>query len=282
LADYAIWERDWLQGEVLEAQLSYWGTQLGGELPILDMPTDRPRPAQLSMRGASETLVLGADLMDEIRALARHEEVTLFMFMLAAFKALLHCYTRQDDIIVGIPAAGRNWVETEPLIGSFASTLIIRTDLSNQPSFRELLQRERQVMLDAYAHQEMPFAKVVEFLRAGGGMKEKLPYRVMFDLLVAENTAESAELQGDLQVSTMEEDVVAGTLLVGNYLTFVLQEVGPELITFMRYKVELFDAATIVNMLARFEDMLREVVAHPDRELSQLHLFGVSSKGTER
>jgi amino acid adenylation domain-containing protein len=270
LADYAIWERGRLQGEVLEAQLDYWGTQLGGELPLLDLPTDRLPPAQLSLRGASETLVLHAGLMDQVRTLARQEEVTMFMFMLAAFKAFLYCYTKQDDIIVGIPAAGRNWVETEPLIGSFASTLIIRTDLSSEPAFRELLRRERQVMLDAYAHQEMPFAKLLEFLRASGGMRESLPYRVMFDLVVAENAPEGAELPGDLQVATMEEEVVAGTLMVGNYLTFVLQEVGPEMITFMRYKVELFDADTIVKMLAQFADMLEEVVEHPDRKLSQL------------
>jgi non-ribosomal peptide synthetase component F len=128
-------------------------------------------------------------------------------------------------------------------------------------------------MLDAYAHQEMPFSKLLEFLRADGGMKEKLPYRVMFDLLVAEgNGQQSGELPGDLQVTTLQEDVVEGTLLVGNYLTFVLQEVGPELITFMRYKVELFDSATIVKMLAQFEIMLNEVVAHPDRKLSRLLL----------
>ncbi|HEY0364855.1 MAG TPA: amino acid adenylation domain-containing protein, partial [Pyrinomonadaceae bacterium] len=281
LADYAIWERDWLRGEVLQTQLDYWGKQLGGELPILELPTDRPRPPELSLRGASETLVLRAELMDQVRGLARQEEVTMFMFMLAAFKAFLHCYTREEDIIVGIPAAGRNWFETEPLIGSFANTLVIRTDLSQQPGFRELLRRERQVMLDAYAHQEMPFAKLLEFLRAGGGLKEKLPYRVMFDLVVAENNhaPQGGELPGDLQVSTMEEDAVAGTLLVGNYLTFVLQEVGPELITFMRYKVELFDATTIMKMLAQFETMLKEVVAYPDRKLSQL---GVASKVSRR
>jgi Condensation domain len=274
LADYAIWERDRFEGGLMETELDYWGKQLGGELPLLDLPTDRPRPEELSLRGGSEMLVLRAEVMDQIRALARQEEVTMFMFMLAAFKAFLHCYTRQDDIVVGIPAAGRNWFETEPLIGSFANTLVIRTDLAQQPSFRELLRRERQVMLDAYAHQEMPFAKLIEFLRDRGGMKEKLPYRVMFDLLVAENNGQqSGELTSDLQVATLEEDVVAGTLLVGNYLTFVLQEVGPELITFMRYKVELFDSATIVKLLDQFETMLREVVAHPDRALAQLHLF---------
>jgi acyl carrier protein/NRPS condensation-like uncharacterized protein len=229
LADYAHWERERLQGEALDTQLDYWSKQLSGDLPILDLPTDRPRSAQLSMRGAMETLVLPAALMDQVKALGRQEEVTLFMFMLAAFKAFLYCYTKQEDIIVGIPAAGRDWMETESLIGSFANTLIIRTDISRQPSFRELLQRERTVMLDAYAHQQMPFAKLLEFLRGGGGMKERLPYRVMFDLMVAQNVEQGAELSSGLQVTTMEEDVVAGTLLVGNYLTFVLQEVGPEL-----------------------------------------------------
>ena len=281
LADFAHWERERLQGEALDTLLDYWGKQLGGDLPLLDLPTDRPRATQLSMRGAMETLVLSADLMDQVKALGRQEEVTLFMLMLAAFKAFLYCYTKQEDIIVGIPAAGRDWMETEPLIGSFANTLIIRTDLSRQPSFRELLQRERQVMLDAYAHQQMPFAKLLEFLRARGGMKERLPYRVMFDLLVAENVAQGAELPGNLQVATMEEEVVAGTLLVGNYLTFVLQEVGAELVTFMRYKVELFDADTIVKMLDLFRDMLEEVAEHPDRELSQLRLFGATKRQEE-
>src|SRR5262249_30887231 len=126
LADYAHWERESLRDEVLDQQYRYWGERLSGELPVLEVPTDRPRPAQLSFSGASESLILEAELVDKLRAFARQENVTMFMLMLAAFNTFLARQADQDDIIVGIPAAGRNWVETEPLIGSFANTLVIR------------------------------------------------------------------------------------------------------------------------------------------------------------
>ena len=225
LADYAHWERQWLRDEALDQQYAYWGERLSGELPILELPTDRPRPPQLSFSGASESLLLEADLVEKLRALGRQEGVTMFMLMLAAFNTFLARETGQEDIIVGIPAAGRNWVETEPLIGSFANTLVIRTDLSGRPGFRELLRRVRDVTLEAYAQQQMPFVKLLEFLRTHG-MKESLPYRVMFDLVVAGNgnASTGAELPG-LQVAIVEEEASAGTLFVGNYLTFVLQEI---------------------------------------------------------
>ncbi|HEY6802574.1 MAG TPA: amino acid adenylation domain-containing protein [Pyrinomonadaceae bacterium] len=274
LADYAHWERQLLNDEALDREFEYWGDRLNGELPILNLSTDRPRAEQLSFKGASESLILEAELVDKLRALGRQEGVTMFMLMLAAFNTFLARYTDQDDIIVGIPAAGRNWVETEPLIGSFANTLIIRTDLSGRPGFLDLLKRVRDVTLGAYAHQQMPFLKLLEFLRSRG-MKEKLPYRVMFDLGVAGNGNASpvANLPG-LQVSVVEEEASSGELFVGNYLTFVLQEIGPELIAFLRYKTELFDAETIAGMLDQFRAMLLEIVASPDKEITQL-LLGI-------
>jgi len=194
----------------------------------------------------------------------------MFMLMLAAFNTFLARQTDQEDIIVGIPAAGRNWVETEPLIGSFANTLVIRTDLSGRPGFRQLLTRVRDVTLEAYAHQQMPFLKLLEFLRTHG-MKENLPYRVMFDLVAGgnRNAAAGAELPG-LQVAIVEEEASTGTLFVGNYLTFVLQEIGPEIIAFLRYKTELFDSSTIAKMLEQIRTMLIEIVEQPDKEIAQL------------
>lgn len=270
LADYAHWERQWLRDEGLDQQYRYWGERLSGELPILELLTDRPRPPQLSFSGASESLLLEADLVEKLRALARQEGVTMFMLMLTAFNTFLARYTDQEDIIVGIPAAGRNWVETEPLIGSFANTLVIRTDLSGRPGFRELLTRVRDVTLEAYAQQQMPFLKLLEFLR-NHGMKENLPYRVMFDLVVAGNgnAAAGAELPG-LQVAIVEEEASTGMLFVGNYLTFILQEVGSEIIAFLRYKTELFDSSTIAKMLEQIRIMLIEIVEQPDKEIAQL------------
>ncbi|HEY0077693.1 MAG TPA: amino acid adenylation domain-containing protein, partial [Pyrinomonadaceae bacterium] len=161
-ADFAVWQRRWLAGEVFEAHLSYWKRQLGGELPVLNLPTDRPRPQVQSFRGASYTMRLPASLAEALRALCRREGATLYMLLLAAFKTLLHRYTNQTDILVGSPIANRNRIELEGLIGFFVNTLVLRTDVSDNPGFRHLLSRVREVTLEAYAHQDMPFEKVVE------------------------------------------------------------------------------------------------------------------------
>src|SRR5262249_44091809 len=142
--DFAIWQRQWLQGEVLQSQLSYWKQQLGGSLPILDLPTDKPRPAVLSFEGSSESITLSATLTAALREVGERHGCTLFMTLLGAFQTLLHRYTGQDDIIVGSPIANRNRAETENLIGFFVNTLALRTDLSGDPSFAELLGRVRE------------------------------------------------------------------------------------------------------------------------------------------
>ena len=152
-----------MQGEALEAQLNYWKDKLGGELPVLELPTDRPRPAVQTHRGAIESLALSKELTDALQAMSRREGVTLFMTLLAAFKTLLYRLTGQEDTIVGTPIAGRNRTELEGLIGFFVNTIVMRTDLSGQPTFRELLGRVRETALGAYAHQDMPFEKT------GGG-----------------------------------------------------------------------------------------------------------------
>ena len=157
-----MWQREWLQGEVLESQLSYWKKQLEGIPAVLNLPTDRPRPAVQSFRGVRQSFELSKELTQRLKALSRKEGVTLFMTLLAAFQALLYRYTGQEDIVVGSPIANRNRTEIEELIGFFVNTLVLRTNFAGDPTFKELLARVREMALGAYAHQDLPFEKLVE------------------------------------------------------------------------------------------------------------------------
>ena len=179
-AAFAQWQREWLQGEVLESQLSYWKQQLGDNLPVLGLPTDRPRPAVQTYRGARQSLALPKTLSDSLQALSRQERSTMFMPLLAAFQALLHRYTGQEDIVVGSPVAGRSRVETEGLIGFFVNTLVLRTDLSGEPTFRDLLGRVREVALAAYDHWDLPFEKLVEELNPDRNLSYTPLFQVVF------------------------------------------------------------------------------------------------------
>jgi hypothetical protein len=164
-ADFAAWQREWLRGEVLEGQLGYWKRQLGGAPQVLELPTDHPRPAVQSYRGSALRHTMSTALQGELNRLARGEGVTLFMVLLAAFEALLWRYSGQTDVVVGSPIANRTRREVEGLIGFFVNTLVLRTDVSGDPTFRELLGRVKEVALGAYAHQDLPFEKLVEELR---------------------------------------------------------------------------------------------------------------------
>ena len=164
-ADFAVWQRQSLQGEVLDAQLQYWKKQLAGIPSVLELATDRPRPAVQNYRGARQPLTLTKSTVEALEDLGRREGATMFMTLLAAFKILLHRYTGQDDIVVGSPTAGRSRTEIEGLIGFFVNNLVLRTDLSDDPTFRELLSRVRETALGAYAHQDLPFEKLVEELQ---------------------------------------------------------------------------------------------------------------------
>ena len=180
-ADYAVWQREWLQGDVLESQLSYWKEQLK-ELPILNLPTDHPRPVKQSFRGARQPLSLPESLTTAVNELSRREGVTQFMTLLAAFQVLLYRYSGQEDVVVGSPIANRNRTEIEGLIGFFVNTLVLRADLSEKPTFKELLQRVRDVCLEAYAHQDLPFEKLVEELRPERDLSRNPLFQVMFVL----------------------------------------------------------------------------------------------------
>ena len=188
-ADFAAWQREWLQGEVLETQLAYWKQHLGGNLPVLELPTDYPRPTLQTFEGAQQSLVLSRNVIEALQTLSQREGVTLFMTLLAAFETLLHRYTGQDDLIIGSPIANRTRVETEGLIGCFLNTLALRTDLSGNPPFVSLLHRIREVALGAYAHQDVPFEKLVEELQPERSLGRNPVFDVMLNFVNVPGTA---------------------------------------------------------------------------------------------
>jgi amino acid adenylation domain-containing protein len=268
-ADFAIWQRQWLQGEVLEKQLTYWKRQLGGNLPVLELPADRPRPAVQTYRGACFSFVLSKTLSAALKALGRREGVTLFMVLLAAFKVLLSRYTGQEDIAVGTPIAGRTRVETEGLIGFFVNTLVLRTDLSGDPTFRELLGRIQEMALGAYAYQEAPFERLVEELRPERNLNHSPLFQVLF---VLQNASRSVLELPSLAVHPLEVD--RGTAKFEVTLSLVEEEEGIRGV--LEYNTDLFEAATITRMLGHFRSVLEGIVANPEQRLSELPLLAAA------
>ncbi len=267
-ADYAHWQREWLQGDVLEQQLSYWKEQLKGAPAVLELPTDYSRPAVQTFRGAHQSLSLSPELSTSLKALTQREGATLFMTLLAAFQTLLSRYSGQQDIVIGTPIAGRNRAETENLIGFFVNTLVLRTDLSGNPSFEELLRRVREVTLGAYAHQEVPFEKLVEAVQPERDMSRSPLFQVM---LVLQNTpaAEVVKLEG-LQVT--REGGESGTAKFDLMLS-VSETSDGRLQTLWEYNTDLFRSTTIGRMMDHFEVLLNAVVHDPEQPLSELKLL---------
>jgi amino acid adenylation domain-containing protein len=265
-ADFAHWQRQWLQGEVLETQIAYWQKQLAGAPALIELPTDHPRPAMQTFRGAHQSLVLPKHLKDGFKALSRQEGVTLFMTLLAAFKVLLNRYTSQDDVLVGTPIANRNRQETEGLIGFFVNALVLRTDLSGDPSFRELLRRVREVCLGAYSHQDLPFDRLVEELHLKRDLSRNPLFQVMFALQNAPLRA--LELPG-LTLSPVEGDSETAHF----DLTLQIVDTGQELTAALVYNTDLFEAGTIARMLGNFKNLLEAIVADPEQRLSDLPLL---------
>ena len=264
-ADYAVWQQDFLRGEGLETKLAYWKKQLDN-LPTLQLPTDRPRPPVQTLRGAKLLFTLSGDLSSELKVLSRREGVTLFMTLLAALQILLQQYAGQDDMVVGSPIAARDRPELEGLIGFFVNSLVFRTDLSGDPIFRELLGRVREVALEAYGHQDVPFEKLVEQLKP----ERNLSHSPLFQVVFAFQNAPSAprKLEG-LTLTSLPVD--SGTAKFD--LTLSLREDADELKGWLEYNTDLFDAATIRRMLGHFENLLKGIVANPERRLSELPLL---------
>ncbi|MEP6500326.1 amino acid adenylation domain-containing protein [Microcoleus vaginatus] len=268
-ADFAYWHRQQLQVELLKPQLAYWKQQLA-DLPPLHLPTDNPRPPVQRFRGAMQTLALSKGLTEALKAFSLQEKVTLFMTLMAAFKILLYRYSGQEDIPVATVTGGRNRPEIEGLIGYFLNTLILRTDLSGFPSFRQLLSREKEVVLAAYTHQELPFEKLVEELQPERKLGQNPLFQVMFILEPPIATLDS----DDWQVRQM--DVHAGTSKCDLYLE--LDERPEGIIGRFEYDTDLFDAATISRMVGHFITLLESIVANPDQSISKLSLLKIGER----
>jgi amino acid adenylation domain-containing protein len=271
-ADFAVWQRQWLQGEELTRQLSYWQRQLGGELPVLDLPTDRPRPAvQTSQNGATKSFLLPANLSEKLKALSKHQDVTLFMTLLAAFQTMLFKFTGQQDIIIGSPIANRNRAESDGLIGFFVNTLALRTDLSGNPAFTKLLARVKETTLKAYANQDLPFEMLVEKLHPKRDLSRTPLFQVMF--VFQDFPADTLELPG-LTVNLLELD--KGTSLFD--VTLFLRESEQGLSGSFEYNTDLFDSATIERMIGHFRTLLEGLVVHPEKRLSDLPILTESER----
>jgi amino acid adenylation domain-containing protein len=265
-ADYAVWQREWLTGDVLEEQLSYWREQLGGAPPVLTMPTDRPRPQVQTLNGAHFEFLFPEGLPARLRQLCRGEGVTMFMLLLGAFQALLSRYSGQEDVLVGTPIAGRNRGEVEGLVGFFANTLVLRADLSGEPSFRELLRRVKKTCLGAYAHQEMPLERIVEELQPERSLSHAPLFQVLFAL---QNTpGESFQLPG-LEMSPAELDLTTTAF----DLTLNVEEFGEGIYGRLRYNTDLFEPETIRRMAGHYLTLLSAAVEDPERPVSELPLL---------
>ena len=270
-ADFAVWQRNWLQGEVLEEKLNYWKQQIGNNLPVLQLPTVCPRSEVKTNRGATQSFVIPSSLSQAVKLLSRQEGVSLFTTLLAVFQVLLQRYTNQDDIVVGTDAANRSRVEIEPLIGFFMNLLVLRTDMSGNPSFRELLKRVREVVLGAYDHQDLPFEKLVEALQPKRSGNQTPLFQVLF---VLQNTS--------MPVLKLPEVTLSNSFFRNDTarfdLTIFLTETDRGIEVKWRYNVDLFESITIKRMSAHFEALLESVITQPDLRINSLEMQTDSEK----
>jgi hypothetical protein len=269
-ADFAIWQRGWLQGEVLQAQLDYWAERLAG-VPVLELPADRPRVAMPSRRGGTRSAILPNGLLAATRELGRKEGATLFMTLMAAFQAFLHRYSGQEDFAVGTPIAGRTRSEIEGLIGFFVNTLVLRADLSGEPSFRALVRRVRQAALGAYAHQDLPFERLVVALQPERNATHTPLFQVMF---VVQNAPMPPLESPDMKVELLEPDIGAAKF----DLTLFLEEKADGLHAMVEFDADRFEAATIDRMLGHFQTLLEELSAHPDQPVATLTMMSEAER----
>ena len=264
--DFAAWQREWLQGEVLDKQVSYWKEKLAGAPSLLELPKDRPRPPVQSFRGARYPVVIPQELTESLRELGELRNATLFMTLLAAFEVLLFRHAGQDDIVVGVPIMGRNNPEFENLIGFFVNTLPVRTDLSGNPTFRELLGRVREAALGAYEHQDLPFEKLVEATQPERDTSYSPLFQVMCHL---DNTGAPAFALHGLTLTPLDADT--GTSKFD--LTLDLVESSTGINGWLEYSTHLFDDVTIQRLSERFQTLLKAAVAAPDTPIAALPLL---------
>lgn len=270
-ADYAEWQRSRSQADVLEKQLAYWKARLSGNLPVIELPTDRPRGAVQTSSGSRYGFTVPQGVAQGLRELSRRGNVTLFMTLLAAFKTFLMRYTGIEDVCVGTPVACRTRRETEDLIGFFANTLVLRTDLSENPSFSRLLERVRDIVIGAQEHQDLPFEELVDALNPARTLSHAPLFQVLFVVQTA--LAEAVRLPG-LQVEVTEVDAAAAKF----DLSLDMAETEAGLEGAFEYNTDLFDASTIARMTGQFQSLLAGIVEDPDRRLSDVPLLSVEER----
>lgn len=264
-ADYAIWQRERLQGEVLERQLGYWTRQLAEAPALLELPADRIRPAVQSFRGACHYFHLDASVTSALRTLSRQRDCTLFMTVLAAFKTLIYRYTGREDVIIGTPVANRPRQEMEEMIGFFVNTVVLRTDLSGNPCFTELIERVKAVTLGAFANQDLPFERLVEELQPERTLSHTPLYQIAF---IMQNAPMGAIRMPGLAISTVEADVDAQF-----DLTFELFDIPDSLEGRIVYSSDLFDLDTISRFVGHFKTLLEGIISDPEAAISALPLM---------
>ena len=270
-ADFAAWQRAWLQGERLERQIAYWRAQLSDVPPVIELPTDRPRPAVQSFKGGNVAFSLPADLSEQLKTISQQEGVTLYMTLLAAFQALLHRYSQQETVVVGTPIAGRTRKELEPLIGFFVNTLVMRADFSPTVTFRQLLRQVRETALTAYAHQDVPFEKLVEALHPVRDLSYTPIFQVMF---VLQNVPQEVQLSTELGITPIGQ--ADGAQFGGPVkfdLTLGLRDTGRELVGNIEYNATLFDESTIRRMLDHFRNLLLASTHHLEQPIASLPIL---------
>ncbi len=270
-ADFAAWQREWLQGEVLENELSYWKQQLADAPEVLELPTDRPRPRVESFRGAYQSLSLSESTSRRLTDLSQQQGTTLFMTLLAAFKTLLYRYTGQSDILVGTPVANRNRVEAEPLIGFFVNTLVVRTRMTPESSFRELLQQVRETVLGAQGHQELPFERLVQELAP----ERSLSHAPLFQVMMTLDTSSERKLE----LPQLELQSLGGTNATAKFdLLLGLSTKRDELRGVIEYKADLFDSNRMARFAEHFNALLEAVVEDPEQPIAQLPLLSAAER----
>ncbi|HEY0603676.1 MAG TPA: amino acid adenylation domain-containing protein [Herpetosiphonaceae bacterium] len=276
-ADYAVWQRQWLApgvpDGVLETQQQYWKQQLSGSLPALDLPTDYPRPATQTQRGAKALVRFPKALIDELTSISRSAGATLFMTLLSGLNALLYRYTGQTDILIGTPIANRHHGSVEGLIGMFVNTLVLRTDLSGNPTFEDLLVRVRDVALEAYGHQDLPFEQVVELVEPERDLSRTPLFQVMF---VLQNAPMPGLELGNLSMLPVEVDNKTAKFDI----SFDLTEIDDGIIGFVEYNTDLFAPTTIERMIQHFQQLLESIAGNPEQRIGRVPLLTDAERHT--
>ncbi|HCL4313661.1 TPA: pyoverdine non-ribosomal peptide synthetase PvdD [Pseudomonas aeruginosa] len=268
-ADYALWQRSWMEAGEKERQLAYWTGLLGGEQPVLELPFDRPRPARQSHRGAQLGFELPRELVEAVRALAQREGASSFMLLLASFQALLYRYSGQADIRVGVPIANRNRVETERLIGFFVNTQVLKADLDGRMGFDELLAQARQRALEAQAHQDLPFEQLVEALQPERNASHNPLFQVLFN-----HQSEIRSVTPEVQLEDLRLEGLAWDGQTAQFdLTLDIQEDENGIWASFDYATDLFDASTVERLAGHWRNLLRGIVANPRQRLGELPLL---------